>query len=215
MSEGSHDCATSAMPTSKRIAPMLETAGIGSHERDYRLFALTCASLYGIYLPDTYRLPLPPWGRPQADKKPRGLADTTQVNATPPIDRETMVMLLVWSLRFIEDLSDDILRANEVRRARVARLSTRVRPGDRIRAIAGLEQLRQERKQLPAARHRRNQRAALYLASEFGVPTTLVNSLLKRSPWRDMPIGDGAPLDDVPTKGQIAGKPVGGVCRFL
>ena len=187
---------------------MLETSGIKQHELDYRLFALTCASLYGMYLPDTDRLPLPPWGRPQARRMPRGPARTTQVNTTPPIDRATMVMLLVWSLRFIEDLSDDILRADEERRARMARLRTRARLGDRARAIAGLEQLRQAGKQLPAVRRgRRNQRAAMYLASELDVPKTVLNPLLRKSPWRDMSIGVGAPLDNVPIEGQIAGKP--------
>ena len=187
---------------------MLEASGIGPHALDYRLFALTCASLYGMYLPDTDRLPLPPWGRPQDRRTPRGPARTTQVNKTPPIDSATMVMLLVWSLRFIEDLSDDILRANEERRARMDRLRTRARPGGTARAIAGLEQLRQAGKQLPAVRQgRRNQRAAMYLASEFDVSTTVLNSLLRRSPWRDMSIGAGAPLDNVPIEGQIAGKP--------
>ena len=187
---------------------MLETSGIKQHELDHRLFVLTSASLYGMYLPDTDRLPLPPWGRPQARRIPRGPARTTQVNMTSPIDRATMVMLLVWSLRFIEDLSDDILRADEVRQARMARLRTRARRGDRARAIAGLEQLRQAGKQLPAVRHgRRNQRAAMYLASELDVSTTVLNSLMRRSPWRDMSIGAGAPLDNVPIEGQIAGKP--------
>ena len=193
---------------------MLETSGIGPRRLDQQLFALTCASLYGMYLPDTDRLPLPPWGRPQARRIPRGPARTTQVNMTSPIDRATMVMLLVWSLRFIEDLSDDILRADEERQARMARLRTRARPGDRARAIAGLEQLRQAGKQLPAVRlgrrdqlGRGNQRAAMYLASELDVSTTVLNSLLRRSPWRDMSIGAGAPLENVPIEGQIAGKP--------
>ena len=187
---------------------MLETSGIRQHELDYRLFALTCASLYGMYLPDTDRLPLPPWGRPQARRTPRGPARTTQVNTTSPIDRATMVMLLVWSLRFIEDLSDDILRAAEERQARMACLRTRARRGDRARAIAGLEQLRQAGKQLPAVRKgRRNQRAVMYLASELDVSRTVLNTLLPRSPWRDMSIGAGAPLDNVPIEGQIAGKP--------
>ena len=119
-----------------------------------------------------------------------------------------MVMLLVWSLRFIEDLSDDILRANEERRARMDRLRTRARPGGTARAIAGLEQLRQAGKQLPAVRlGRRNQRALQYLASEFDVSTGVLKDLMQRSPWRDMSIGGGAPLDNVPIEGQIAGKP--------
>ena len=187
---------------------MLETSGIGQRELDNRLFALTCASVYGMYLPDTYRLPLPPWGRPQDRRTPRRPTRTTQVNKTAPIDRATMVMLLVWSLRFIEDLSDDILRADEERRARLARLRIRPRPGGTARAIAGLEQLRQAGKQLPAVRKgSRNQRAPLYLASEFGVSTNVLNDVMRRSPWRDMPIGAGAPLENVPIEGQIAGKP--------
>ena len=66
---------------------------------------------YRSLLPDDLRLPqAPPWG----DERPSDLvggAKHPRENRTPRVAADTMQMLLMWCLRFVEDFADDIITA--------------------------------------------------------------------------------------------------------
>ena len=110
---------------------------------------LTRLSQQGAYLPAEDRLPLPPWARDVEIRKVRKALRTIRRNTTPPIDHATLQMLLVWSLRFVEEFSSDILRAVEVTATMRAKARTKSLPGDGARAREGLETLRRAGRPLP------------------------------------------------------------------
>lgn len=68
---------------------------------------------YRQRLPESMRLPAgPPWG----GERPRdllGLRTRSGVNRTPRIHTDTIELLLLWALRFVEDFSEDIIAAFE------------------------------------------------------------------------------------------------------
>ena len=187
---------------------MVEARGLRPEAVDRHLFVVTCISLYGEYLPNEDRLPLPAWKWRQARNSSRAARRRTRANATKPIHKATMGMLLVWSLRFVEILSGDIRRANAARQAQKTRFRREAWPGDRERAIAGLEQLRQAGQPLPMVHYSGKDVVPLeYLGLRMDVAPDPLKALLKSSPWCDIPTRYGAPMDDVAIEGRIAGEP--------
>jgi integrase len=80
------------------------------------LFAVTRAWLYAPYLPEADRLARPPWENSHLGRTSvLGPANWSSENKTPPIHPQTMASLLVWSLRFVTDFSDDILAAKKLK----------------------------------------------------------------------------------------------------
>lgn len=80
------------------------------------LFAVTRAWLYAPYLPEADRLPRPPWENGEIGRTSvLGPANRSNENKTTPIHPQTMAGLLVWALRFVSDLSDDILAAKALK----------------------------------------------------------------------------------------------------
>jgi len=66
---------------------------------------------YRSRLPETMRLQVPP---PWDGEEPRDLLDASRrsaYNRTPRIQTDTIEMLLMWSLRFVETFADDITNA--------------------------------------------------------------------------------------------------------
>ena len=172
-------------------------------------FTLTRLSLRASSVPEQYRLPLPPWERrANVRMAPRGERNGLP-NRVPRIDQATMRMLLVWALRFVEDLSPDIERAAEMRAAMASRLRMSGEPSGRARAIEGLEHLRRSGQPLPGfIRPSGSLEVGMeYLALKLDAAYGVVNHLLKQEPWRSMPIGRGAQLELAPVEGRIEGKP--------
>jgi hypothetical protein len=80
------------------------------------LFAVTRAWLYAPYLPEADRLARPPWENSHIGRASvLGPANWSSENKTAPIHPQTMAGLLVWALRFVSDLSDDILAAKALK----------------------------------------------------------------------------------------------------
>ncbi|ATL69437.1 hypothetical protein [Nocardia terpenica] len=70
---------------------------------------------YRSTVPEAMRLPPPmPWGGDRAAEL-FGKSVSDRHNLTPRITENTMQSLLLWSLRFVEDLSEDILAAHAER----------------------------------------------------------------------------------------------------
>ena len=172
------------------------------------LFYITRCSLYGEYLPVEDRIPLPPWDKRSTRRTHVGSGGAVLVNRTPAIDNATMEVLLVWALRWVEDFSGDILRAAAAREVMEASIPNRVSPGDRAKAIEGLEQFRRADRPLPGMSFHGTPRVALkYLAATLGFPRSLLQTILQGAPWRDMPVRIGAPIEDIAIEGRIDGKP--------
>lgn len=93
-----------------------------------RLFAVTRTWLYAPYLPQPDRLARPSWEGGESRKRVLGEANWSAENRTPPIHPQTMSALLVWSMRFVNDFSDDIIVAKMIK-------SIPGDPGPELRAL--------------------------------------------------------------------------------
>jgi hypothetical protein len=94
----------------------LSEAGLDRSVIGYRLFAVTRAWLYAPYLPEDDRLARPTWERgPDGRSDVLGPANWSSENKTAPIHPQTMSALLVWSLRFVENFSADIIAAKAMK----------------------------------------------------------------------------------------------------
>ena len=172
------------------------------------LFQITRCSLYGEYLPVEDRIPMPPWAKRSGRRKSVTSRGTVLVNKTLAIDKATMEMLLMWALRWVEDFSGDILAAVAARAAMLANIPDRASPGDRAKAIEGLEQFRRANLPLPGVRLRGEDRAAqAHLAATLGVPRSVLGKILAKDEWHRMPVRIGAPIEGITIKGRIDGKP--------
>lgn len=88
------------------------------------LITLTRLHFYGTaYLPAANRLTEPPWLRDGHDDY-LPAASSRGENLTEPITPQTMGLLLVWSLRFVEQFADDILNAHQERAQIIAAAAT-------------------------------------------------------------------------------------------
>ena len=171
-------------------------------------FHITRLSLWEHPVPEQDRVPLPPWAKRAGVRPAHSGGRNGRPNLVPRIDRATMPMLLVWALRFVEELSPDIERAIEVRAEMASKLRRTGEPSGRKKAIKRLEHLRRTGQLLPSIVRPSgaHQNATDYLALKFDATRATVAALLQEEPWRSMPIGRGAPLE-VPIQGRIAGRP--------
>lgn len=92
--------------------PWLDEQGWERERKGRLLFSVTRMWLSSIYLPTDDRLPIPPW-EIDGIEEVLGPSTWSPENKTEPIHPETMSQLLVWAIRFVEDFSKDIFRAEE------------------------------------------------------------------------------------------------------
>ena len=169
-----------------------------------RLWGVTRIWLLAPYLPAEDRIGQPPW-EPHGFHDLLGSADWSPENTTAPIHPQTMSGMLVWTLRFIRDFSDDILRAAEMRADMAARVSRRPsQPEDIATLNRYLDDLRRGEQGLPGFTDRtgRHVIGKQYLAATLNVPY----QLLPRAASSGIPVQVGAPMAST-IRGRLHGKP--------
>jgi hypothetical protein len=117
---------------------------------------------YRSLLPTDLRLPeAPPWADERVSDLVGG-AHRSRENLTPRIASDTMEMLLMWCLRFVEDFADDIItgyaevwrlqgRSSSVRNRRIGDTGNRTQIREALPALRDwLKQLKQAGEGLPS-----------------------------------------------------------------
>ena len=179
---------------------------ISPASKDVRMWGLWRMWRYAPCLPAGDRLMQPPWEAADHEDdisdwdSPR---ESRSENRTPPIHPETMAALLVWSMRFVNDFSSDILRARQRRTDMDANIRRRQRDGDLQRWNRYLNGLRHDREPLPGCTLDNGDTglASNYLAAKLDVNRPTIQSHRPS----DIAIRAGAPLD-VEIRGQIEGE---------
>ena len=179
---------------------------ISPASKDTRMMGLWRMWRYAPYLPAGDRLMQPPWEVTDYEDEFSTWDSPRQPgfeNRTRPIHPETMSALLVWSMRFVDDFSSDILRARQRRADMDANIRQRRRDGDLNRWNRYLDGLRRAGEPLPGCiRSNGSTGLALnYLAATLDVGL----STFRHHRPGDIPIRVGAPLD-VEIRGQIEGE---------
>ena len=173
---------------------------------DTRMLGLWRMWRYAPCLPAGDRLMRPPWEVAGYEDEVGGWdspRESRSENRTRPIHPETMSALLVWSMRFVDDFSSDILRARQRRADMDANIQRRRRDGDLERWNRYLDGLRRAGEPLPG-RTLNNGNAGLamnYLTGRLGISL----STIRNHQPSDIPLRVGAPLD-VEIRGQIDGE---------
>ena len=173
--------------------------------KDPRMVGLWRMWRYAPYLPAGDRLMQPPWevAGYEDDISGWGPRDSRSENRTRPIHPETMSALLVWSMRFVDDFSSDILRARQRRADMDDNIRKRRRDGDLERWNHYLDGLRRAGEPLPGFMLNSGNTglAQYYLAATHDVGLWTIQN---HQP-SDIPIRVAAPLD-VEIRGQIDGE---------
>lgn len=99
----------------EQYAGLVSSLGLDRASQANRLFAITRTWLYAPYLPESDRLTRPSWEGGEGRANVLGEANWSAENRTPPIHPQTMSALIVWSMRFVNDFSDDILAAKALK----------------------------------------------------------------------------------------------------
>jgi integrase len=151
------------------------------------LGALTRLHAYAPLLPVSARIETPPWETGDAHEylsaaKPAG------ENVTEPLDPATMGPLLIWALKFVEDLSTDIL-AGHAENQRLRAIATRAGDGPRSEGAtalrAYLHELESTGKPLPAGRREGKPTVARnYIAAITSCPASKVEQVLRQPKWQ-------------------------------
>ena len=179
---------------------------ISPASKDVRMLGLWRMWRYAPCLPAGDRLMQPPWEAADHEDdisnwgSPR---ESRFENRTPPIHPETMSALLVWSMRFVNDFSSDILRARQLRTDMDANIWQRRRGGDLQRWNRYLNGLRRGGEPLPGyiLINGDTGLAVNYLAAKLDVS----RSTIQVHRPSDIEIRVGAPLD-VEIRGRIEGE---------
>ena len=179
---------------------------ISPASKDTRMWGLWRMWRYAPCLPAGDRLMQPPWEAADHEEdisdwdSPR---ESVSENRTPPIHPETMSALLVWSMRFVNDFSSDILRARQRRTDMDANIQRRRRDGDLRRWNRYLDGLRRDGEPLPGHILINGDTGVAmdYLAATLDVSS----STIRCHRPSDIEIRVGAPLD-VEIRGQIEGE---------
>ena len=179
---------------------------ISPASKDMRMWGLWRMWRYAPYLPAGDRLMQPPWEAADYEDATSGWDSprkSTSENRTRPIHPETMSALLVWSRRFVNDFSSDILRAKQQRADMDANIRQHRRDGDLERWNRYLDGLRRAGEPLPGLILDRGVTglAVNYLAATLDVS---LSTIAGHRP-SDIAIRVGAPLD-VEIRGQIEGE---------
>ena len=151
----------------------------------------------------------PPWepGRLEdylPDRTPSG-----PENASRPLAKETIAPLLVWAMRLVDDLADDIIAAWTERRRLEDAIPAVAVPGGGHALRAYLDGLIESRDPLPASVRKNQIRlASSYICGLTGASRAQFDSYPRRAELLATALHRalGCPLD-VPVKARIAGKP--------
>ena len=169
-----------------------------------RLFCVTQIWLFGPCLPPEDQIDEPTWEAPNGYTKLLGFGERTEANKVPPIPDETLFPFLIACATFVNDLSEDILRATRAYEAMKAQLRKPPRGGDKVKVMQYLDGLRRDGQPLPG-RIEKGQLvpATMYLAIKLDVSYVVLRKAVQRA---GIPIQRGAPLD-IDIRGRIDGKP--------
>lgn len=155
------------------------------------LFSITRIWLSGFELPPPEQLRCPPWeieGIPWHE----GRSSSAGENRTVPIHPLAMAATLDWALRFVNDLSDDILRAIEDRRGLRDRAAQHPRKQSTTVFRTYLDELRTTNQPLPGRVSPVGVAAAReYIAGTLGIHVDAIHRRL----YKDIEVRLGAPLD--------------------
>jgi hypothetical protein len=165
----------------EQYAALVRSLGLDRASQANRLFAITRAWLYAPYLPEEDRLTRPTWEGGDGRANVLGQANWSAENRTPPIHPQTMSALLVWSMRFVNDFSDDILAAKALK-------ETPQNPGSGLaslapyqRFVAYLRQRQQSCGTIPGWNRPQEGGtrciATAYIAWQLGLPTKCARSM--------------------------------------
>ncbi|MBZ4534097.1 integrase [Mycobacterium avium] len=151
----------------------------------------------------------PPWEPAGLDEYLPGRTPIGGENATPPLAEHTIAPLLVWAIRVVDDLADDILNAWAERQRLEEAIPVAAVPAGRYAVRAYLDGLLESRDPLPAFyRQNKVKLAANYICGSTGATKAQLDRYPRRAellatashrPW-------GCPLD-TPVTGRIAGRP--------
>lgn len=196
-------------------------------DRNYasrQLLALTRIWAYSPHLLPADRIPMPPWDEYGADDYLTAPQNTKGRNRRIPIHPATMSPLLVWALRFVTDLSSDILAASDERTRLLARSPSEPRAEDSQILTAYFDRLRAAGHSIPGTgkpRHSNQHRKEhdhdsdrlsvdiRYIAGILAVHTPaarrFVSNHLRRK-WPDLAVAARAELD-ITLTGRINDRP--------
>ena len=158
-------------------------------------------------LPAGDRLMQPPWEAADHEDDLSGWStqrESGRENRTRPIHPETMSALLVWSMRFVNDFSSDILRAKQQQTEMNANVPRRRRDVDLVWWNRYLDDRRRDGDPLPGRILDNGDTglASKYLAASLDITLATVQDHRPS----DIAIRVGAPLD-VEIRGQLEGEP--------
>lgn len=190
-------------------ADHIATSNLSRAIKAQRLFGVTRIWLLAPYLPASDRIPQPPWERDGLDDL-LGPANWSAENKTIPVHPQTMSPLLVWSLRIVEDLGDDILAASRERERLDGQLGT-VRGAEAARRLHDyLTEARTTGRPLPGYEVRgRLSVARRYICASLGVSA----GSFSKHDIGELSVELGTPLD-LPVTGHIDGRPWAGHLHY-
>lgn len=191
------------LPLLEAYAAHVHSGAESRRVKGQRLVWVTRIWLLAPYLPSEDRLVQPPW-EPDGVDAFLGPSQHAGENKTIPVHPQTMSPLLVWSLRFVGDFSDDILTARDDRDALAARVRMHSCRGDLDIGRAYLDRMRQAGTPLPGTRNGAGRRVAAreYIAAQLGIGYRVLTA----EEYADLPVELGAPLPTA-IRGHIDGQP--------
>lgn len=138
----------------------VKNAPVSHNQREDMLSAVLWAWMLRDLMPDDQRLPQPPPWEGERIADILGQTRQDHENRTPRIHPDTMIALLAWCLRFVEEFADDIIAAFDEYRSLSNRWpatapGTKRRPRNTLPALvdALLEDYRTRGLPLPGRRH--------------------------------------------------------------
>jgi integrase len=151
----------------------------------------------------------PPWETTGVDDYLPDPTPTGGENATAPLAEDTVAPLLVWAMRMVDDLADDILNAHAEHQRLHNAIPTASQPAGRHALRVYLDALLQSAGPLPVfGQHDRVMLAWGYICGRSGATTNQLQEYPRRAqllaaatrrPW-------GCPLD-IPVTGRVGAKP--------
>jgi integrase len=151
----------------------------------------------------------PPWETVEVDEYLPDPTPTGGENATTPLAETTVGPLLVWAMRMVDDLADDILNAHAERQRLNSGIPAASQPAGRHALRVYLDALLESRDPLPVFRqHDRVMLAWGYICGRTGATTNQLQEYPRRTQLLAAAIQRrwGCPLD-IPVTGRIGGKP--------
>nr|WP_202535051.1 integrase [Streptomyces sp. SID4923] len=153
----------------------------------------------------------PPWDLEGVDDYlPEEKRASSRENSTEPLDPAVVGPLLVWSIRMIEDLADDVLAARD-ERSRIAAhgKTTTSTPEGRAALHAYVEDLLDAGSPLPVSTHRgRTRLAHLYIAARTGASLQQVKWITNTRDLGTLAMDRPGPAPMAsPVRGLIDGRP--------